>query len=94
MSDTFQTASEGLTSGTRLRVSTAFTPVLLRATITIDIEADDHLSAEQAKRSIAAHYDRLRLEHRDAVLVFKQRKPRVRRRACAPTVVVAPYVDD
>ncbi len=94
MSDTIQTLLNQPGSGVRARISPAFTPVLLRATITIDIEAYDHLSAEEAKREIAAQYDRLRIEHRAAVLTFKQRKPRVRRRSCAPTVVVAPYVDD
>ncbi len=94
MSDTFQAQSDSRASLLRTRVAPVFTPVLLRATITIDIEAHDHLSAEDAKRKIAAQYDRLRVEHRAAVLTFKQRKPRVRRRSCAPTVVVAPYVDD
>ncbi len=94
MSDTFQTISSQPSARMRARVAQSFTPVLLRATITIDIEACDHLSAEEAKREIAAQYDRLRAEHRAAVLTFKQRKPRVHRRSCVPTVIVAPYLDD
>lgn len=69
-------------------------PVRLRATITIDIEAEDYLSAEEVKSTVAAEYDMLRRTHPSAALDFRQRKPRGSRRAGAPALVIAPYADD
>jgi hypothetical protein len=69
-------------------------PIRLRATITIDIEADDYVSAERAKAKVMAEYDMLRRACPGADLDFRQRKPRSQRRPPAPTLVLTPYVDD
>ncbi len=76
------------------RPGAACTPIRLRATITIDIEAEDYLGAERAKARVMAEYDMLRRTCPGADLDFRQRKPRSQRRPSAPTIVLAPYVDD
>lgn len=89
MSETLYTPAS-----TRPRRPVACVPVRLRATITIDLEADDYLSAERLKAMIAAEYDLLRRTHPGAELDFRQRKPRTGRRAGGPVLIVDPYVDD
>ena len=79
---------------TALRRPSGCAPVRLRATITIDIEADDFLSAEQLKATVAAQYDNLRRSYPGAELDFRQRKPRTAPRAGLPGLVVDPYLDD
>lgn len=78
----------------KARPASACAPVRLRATITIDIEAEDYLRAEQAKALIVAEYDMLRRACPGADLDFRQRKPRAQRRPLAPTLVLPPYIDD
>jgi hypothetical protein len=77
-----------------LRRPSGCAPVRLRATITIDIEADDFLTAEQVKATVAAEYDNLRRSYPGAELDFRQRKPRTAPRAGLPGLVVDPYLDD
>lgn len=69
-------------------------PIRLRATITIDLEAEDYVGAEQLKARMAAEYDLLRRVFPAAELDFRQRKPRTAPRVSAPRLVVDPYVDD
>ncbi len=78
---------------TRLRRPPACQPVRLRATITLDIEAEDYLAAERLKAKVAAEYDLLRTIHPEATLEFRHRKPRSGPRAAAPSMIMA-YVDD
>lgn len=73
---------------------TSCPPIRLRATITVDLEADDYVGAEQLKARMAAEYDLLRRVFPTAELDFRQRKPRSGPRVAAPQLVVDPYVDD
>jgi hypothetical protein len=90
MSATFEAITRAATS----RRQPVCAPVRLRATITIDIEAEDFLTAEQAKSTVAAQYDALRRSYPGAELEFRQRKPRTAPRAGLPGLVVDPYLDD
>lgn len=90
MSATFEAAS----LHTNLRRGASCAPVRLRATITIDIDAADFLTAEQAKATVAAEYDNLRRSYPGAELDFRQRKPRTAPRAGLPGLVLDPYLDD
>lgn len=74
--------------------ATTATPMRLRATITIDIDARDAEDAERQSEVVRAQYELLKRAHPIATLAFQRRKPRAGRRPPAPVVVVAPYVDD
>jgi hypothetical protein len=76
------------------RSAAACPPIRLRATITIDLEAEDYVTAEQLKARMASEYDLLRRVFPAAELGFRQRKPRNVPRVPAPELVVRPYVDD
>ena len=69
-------------------------PLRLRATITIDIEAYDPEEAARESEAIRGQFEMLRRAHPAAILGFQRRKPRSTPRPRAPTLVVAPYVDD
>ncbi len=69
-------------------------PLRLRATITIDIDARDLHEAELRSGVVRDQFEAMKRAHPEAVLTFQRRKPRTGRRAPAPTLVVAPYVDD
>ncbi len=72
----------------------AETPVRLRATITIDIDAPDADEAEQTSDAIRGQFEVLKRAHPSAELAFQRRKPRNGRRPPTPALVVNPYVDD
>lgn len=78
----------------RRRAQPRCEPVRLRATITMDIEARDHVDVEAAKTSIEATFVKIRELHESANLEFKQRRLRARPRPGAPGPVVAAYLDD
>lgn len=78
----------------KARRPTACPPIRLRATITVDLEADDYVGAEQLKARMATEYDLLRRAFPTAELDFRQRKPRSGPRVGAPRLVMDPYVDD
>ena len=82
------------TAFARSRRATACPPLRLRATITIDLEAEDYVDAEQLKARMATEYDLLRRVFPAAQLDFRQRKPRSGPRVGPPQLVVDPYVDD
>jgi hypothetical protein len=69
-------------------------PVRLRATITVDIDADTLAEAERGKAEILSQYEFLRQALPAAVLAFQRRKPRTGPRAPRPALIVSPYVDD
>lgn len=66
----------------------------LRATITIDIDARDAEDAERQSEAVRGQFEMVKRVHPTAALAFQRRKPRAGRRAPAPALVVAPYVDD
>lgn len=68
-------------------------PLRVRATIVIDIEADDPVALERATNEIVVQHQILSRSLPRAELAFRKRKPRTRPRAVAP-VRIAPYVDD
>lgn len=76
------------------RKPTACPPIRLRATITIDLEADDYVGTEHLKARMVTEYDLLRRVFPAAELEFRQRKPRSGPRVGAPRLVLDPYVDD
>lgn len=78
----------------RSRPTPVCAPIRLRATITIDIEAEDYVSAERAKAVVMTEYDLLRRACPSADLDFRQRKPRSQRRPLSPGLVLTPYIDD
>lgn len=69
-------------------------PVRLRATITIEIDAEDAEDAERQAEAVRGQFEMMKRDHPTAALAVQRRKPRVRRRAPAPTLVVPHYVDD
>lgn len=69
-------------------------PMRFRATITIDIDASDADDAERQSDAVRGQFELVKRAHPSATLLLQRRKPRVGRRAPAPAVVVAPYVDD
>ena len=72
----------------------AAAPLRFRATITIDIDARDAADAERQSDAVRGQFELLKRDHPSAALLIQRRKPRTGRRAPAPAVVVAPYVDD
>ena len=78
----------------RQRTNMACEPIRMRATITIDIEVENYLDAQQAKASIETQFTEIRQSHKDASLNFKQRRLRRRPRPGAPGPVIMPYADD
>lgn len=66
----------------------------MRATITIEIEAEDYLDAQRAQASIEAQFTEIRHRHEDARLEFRQRRLRRRPRPSAPGPVIVAYADD
>ena len=78
----------------RLRSPRNCQHIRLRATITIDLEAEDSVQAEGLKAKLANEYELLRREYLSAKLEFRQRKTRSRPRAASPAVVMAVYLDD
>lgn len=72
----------------------AETPVRLRATITIDIDASDADEAERLSEAVRGQFELLKRSHPLAELAFQRRKPRSGPRAPTPTRVVAAYLDD
>lgn len=62
----------------------------LRATISIDFEAEDVIDARSKKREIEARLAALRGAYDDMSLVVTERRPRSRPRAPAPTTVYRP----
>lgn len=78
----------------RSRAQVASDPIRLRATITIDIEADDYLEAQRARALIEAQFTEIRERHEDAGLEFRQRRPRLRPRPGAPGPLIVAYADD
>lgn len=69
-------------------------PLLLRATITIDIEVRDYLDAQRWKASVEDLFAEIRQRDESAKLEFKQRRPRLRPRPGAPGPIIAAYADD
>lgn len=78
----------------RRRTNMACEPIRMRATITIDIEVENYLDAQQAKASIETQFTEIRQSHKDASLEFRQRRLRRRPRPGAPGPVIVPYADD
>lgn len=78
----------------RRRAHIACDPIRLRATITIDIEVEDYLAAQDVKASIDAQFADIRQRHEGASLEFRQRRPRMRPRPGAPAPVIVGYADD
>lgn len=78
----------------RRRKNMACEPIRMRATITIEIEVEDYLDAQQAKASIEAQFTEIRQRHEDASLEFRQRRLRLRPRPGAPGPVIVAYADD
>lgn len=62
----------------------------LRATISIDFEAEDAIEARTKKREIEARLAALQETYDDMSLVVTERRPRTRPRAPAPAVVYSP----
>jgi hypothetical protein len=75
-------------------VRTPATTMRLRATITIDIDAQDAEDAERQSEAVRDQFEMVKHAHPTAALAFQRRKPRAGRRAPAPALVVAPYADD
>jgi hypothetical protein len=73
---------------------TPATTLRLRATITIDIDAQDAEDAERQSEAVRGQFEMMTRAYPTAALSFQRRKPRSGRRAPAPALVVAPYVDD
>jgi hypothetical protein len=69
-------------------------PLRLRATITIDFEAQDAADADRQADALRGQFETISHAHPAATLAFQRRKPRVGRRAPAPALVVSPYADD
>lgn len=78
----------------RRRTNMACEPIRMRATITIEIEAEDYLDAQRAKASIEARFTEIRQMHEDASLEFRQRRLRPRPRPGAPGPIIVAYADD
>ena len=74
--------------------SSTAAPMRFRATITIDIDAQDAEDAERQSDAVRGQFEMLKRAHPRATLLVQRRKPRHGRRAPAPAVVIAPYVDD
>jgi hypothetical protein len=70
------------------------TPVRLRATITIDIDACDADEADRRSDMIREQFGVLKRAHPMAELAFQRRRPRTGPRSPTPSLVVAPYADD
>ena len=66
----------------------------MRATITLDIEVEDYLGAQQWKGTVEALFAEILQRHEGARLEIKQRRPRDRPRPGAPGPIVAAYIDD
>ncbi|WP_333591053.1 hypothetical protein [Brevundimonas sp.] len=62
----------------------------LRATISIDFEAEDVLDARSKKREIETRLQALQATYDDLSLVVTERRPRIRPRAPAPAAVYRP----
>lgn len=62
----------------------------LRATISIEFDAEDAIEARNMKRQIEAHVGDLAASYDDFKLVFTERRQRRRPRAPAPSVVYQP----
>ena len=70
------------------------TPIRLRATITIDVDAPDQSGADRETGAVQLQFEALRRRFPRAVLDIRRRKPRASRRPPTPTIVVTPYADD
>ncbi|MFC5345052.1 hypothetical protein ACETK8_03480 [Brevundimonas staleyi] len=86
--------SEALDAAVANASEAATAPLRFRATITIDIDARDLEDAERQSDAVRGQFEMMKRDHPSAALLFQRRKPRTGRRAPAPAVVVAPYVDD
>ena len=64
----------------------------LRATISIDFEAQDVIEARSKKREIEAGLSSLQAAYDEMSLVVTERRPRIRSRAPAPAVVYQPPI--
>lgn len=62
----------------------------LRATISIEFEAQDVIEARAKKRQIEARLAALQADYNDMNMVVTERRPRTRPRAPAPMVVYRP----
>ena len=69
-------------------------PVRMRATITIDVDADTVALADRETDAIRRQFGVLKQRFPGAVLDIRRRRPRSSRRPPTPPVVVAPYADD
>lgn len=72
----------------------ADTPVRLRATITIDIDACDAEEAGRLSDAVRGRFETLKTAHPLAELSFQRRKPRTGPRSPTPARIVTPYIDD